>query len=156
MSKKVVPQRNKRDATRIGDRIASNDARRNGMHPRREDGHIASFLGLIHGWIANTRMWTITWSRCVQITDTIGPIFNDSSTTRHLLIRGVLKLEDGVHVHFWYPRFTDERKELKVALGSKPEPESLVELMLKMSYEVTPRRGAGAPKAKETNNNGSL
>ncbi|XP_071573004.1 uncharacterized protein [Temnothorax nylanderi] len=38
--------------------------------------------------------------------------------------------EDAEHVFFLCPRFTEERKELEDALGSTPEPETLVELML--------------------------
>ena len=39
--------------------------------------------------------------------------------------------EDAEHVFFWYQRFTDERKELEDTVGSPPEPETLVKLMLK-------------------------
>ena len=58
------------------------------------------------------------------------------------------------------------RKELEDILGSTPELETLVELMLTTEkvvcgqrfrhngYEKSPRRGAGAQKGEETNNTG--
>ena len=38
--------------------------------------------------------------------------------------------EDAEHVFFWCQRFTDDTKELKDTLGSTPDPETLVKLML--------------------------
>ena len=38
--------------------------------------------------------------------------------------------EDAEHVFFRCPRFEEERRELEELIGVKPEPETLVELML--------------------------
>ena len=38
--------------------------------------------------------------------------------------------EDAEHVFFWCQRYTDERKKLEDTLGTTPEPETLVKLML--------------------------
>ena len=38
--------------------------------------------------------------------------------------------EDAEHVFFWCQRYTDERKKLEDTLGSTPESETLVKLML--------------------------
>ena len=46
------------------------------------------------------------------------------------LIRGYRHVALFLKLFFWCQRFTNERKELKDTLGSTPEPETLVKLML--------------------------
>ena len=38
--------------------------------------------------------------------------------------------KDAKHIFFWCQRYTDERKKLEDTLGTTPEPETLVKLML--------------------------
>ena len=77
--------------------------------------------------------------------------------------------EDEEHVFFWCQRYIGEGKELEDTLGSTPEPETLMKLMLTMEPKwsavsgfatavmkrLTPRRGAGAQEDGKTNSNGS-